>query len=261
MFDLFRNRKKDHGARGYGQETHTCVHLKEGRGLGWFVSPDAADDDYWPLAWCAACNEIVEAAGGIDRAVMALDLASFCDVCYEEKRERNWPVAEVGSGVLGPWKTELELRNRALAAEHDLAQYDWYDWEELEGSIPRLLLRKQATGKGVRVTVQGLGSFSQRTRTWLWSWAHEKALPLTKRALNPIREYGREQGSMKLSCSHWPATERDVFEMTAVAASFIPCLGEHRIPHPNGYNVFLVLAVKPLEPSTAPRKSRSSFSS
>ena len=243
MFGLFRNRKSRHGARGYGQCTQACVHLKDGKGLGWFVPADAADDDYWPLAWCADCNEVVEAAGGIERAVTALRLTSFCDACYEEKRERNWRggVAFNRSGVLGPWKTDLERLNHALAKEHDLSQYDWNDWKE-----ELLVLRKRATGERVAVKVQPIGSFSQKTETWLWSWGQPKASWQVKHALRFVRAYGREQGSMKLTCSHWPATERDVFEMTAIAAHLIPSIGEYRLPNARGYYVLLVLAVEAL---------------
>lgn len=254
MFGLFRSRKSRHGARGYGQSTRTCAHLKDGRELGWFVSPGLADDDYWPLAWCGDCNEIVEAAGGIERAVRALPIVTACDVCYEEKRDRNWPTntAFSRSQTLGPWKTDHELRNRALAAEHDLAQYDWSDWEEVGDSVPRLILRKRASGKRVAVTAQSLGTFSRKTETWLWTWGQPKATEPVKGPLREIRAYGRRMGSLKLGCAHWPGTERDVFEMTAIAASFIPCLGEYRLPTARGYLVLLVLAVEPLaavEPS------------
>jgi hypothetical protein len=255
MFGLFRPRK-EHARRGYGRCTRTCVHLKEGADLGWFVSPDAADDDHWPLAWCKACNEIVEAAGGIARATTALRLSSFCDVCYERQRDQNWPSDTTfrRSGVLGPWKTDLEVRNRALAAHHNLARYDWNDWQPLPDASPLLVLRKRATGERVALTVQILGTFSTRTETWLWSWGQPEAAERETGRLREIRAYGREQGSLKIACAHWAATEKDVFEMTAVAASFIPCLGEYRLPYARGYSVFLVLSaveIEPVEPSPA----------
>ena len=131
-------------------------------------------------------------------------------------------------------------------ARHDLGRFDWYDWED---GTRRLLLKKRSTGERLAATIQVVGSFSHKSHTWLWTWGHGDVAEPEKRRLRCIRSYGEEQHLLKLAVPHWPGTERDAWDMTAIASIFVASEGSYRLPHPNGHNYLLVLGAEELPAS------------
>lgn len=77
---------------------------------------------------------------------------------------------------------------------------------------------------------QIIGSFSLKTKTWLWSWANNNTYPNVKLDALRVKNFGHSNRYQKLIEESWPAEEVDGWEMLAVANVVLQPLGVYRIP-------------------------------
>ena len=69
--------------------TFVCQHVASGSGLGFYTATEDPDD-LWPDAWCGACEEVANAAGGwTDENSDVAGITMLCTWCYEEALIRN----------------------------------------------------------------------------------------------------------------------------------------------------------------------------
>ncbi len=75
---------------GPSSATFVCQHVARGVGLGFFTSVEDPSDPR-PDAWCTACEEMVNAAGGCwdERTEAIAQITLLCEGCYDEVRARN----------------------------------------------------------------------------------------------------------------------------------------------------------------------------
>ena len=74
---------------GPSEATFVCQHVASGSGLGWFVATEDPNE-LRPDAWCTACEEVSNAAGGWDEeSEGAAGITMLCASCYDEARARN----------------------------------------------------------------------------------------------------------------------------------------------------------------------------
>jgi hypothetical protein len=74
---------------GPSSATFVCQHVANGVGVGLFTSAEDPDDPR-PDAWCAACEAMVNAAGGWDERTEAIaGITLLCESGYDEARARN----------------------------------------------------------------------------------------------------------------------------------------------------------------------------
>jgi hypothetical protein len=80
----------NHGTR---RATFVCEHLVAGSGLGFFEpnrAPISEEESEEQCAWCAACEEVRQRAGGWnDESEALVKITLICDVCFELARHRN----------------------------------------------------------------------------------------------------------------------------------------------------------------------------
>src|SRR5882724_9695158 len=116
--------------------TYMCQHLVRGSGLGFYCS--AEDDDEYPDAWCASCNEIMEQAGGWnDTSEAAASITIVCHHCYESAKLRNQikMSEDAWQDLLSESHRYLKERMCHVEDQYDILKYDRFDFDENAGHL------------------------------------------------------------------------------------------------------------------------------
>jgi hypothetical protein len=80
---------------GPSSSIFVCQHVARGVGVGFYTSAEDPSD-LRPDAWCAACEAMVNEAGGWDeRTEPVARITLLCERCYDEARARN--IVEISS--------------------------------------------------------------------------------------------------------------------------------------------------------------------
>jgi len=80
------------------------------------------------------------------------------------------------------------------------------------------------------IDYEEVGSISNNTNTWLWSWANPHVEDKVKTEITKVRDYGSKCNLRKLVEPKWNAEEVDGWEMTAIAALILQAKGAYRVP-------------------------------
>lgn len=81
------------------------------------------------------------------------------------------------------------------------------------------------------IDYEEVGSVSQKTNTWLWSWANPHVEDKVKTEITLVRDFGIKCDLPKLVTAKWDANETDGWEMTAIAAFLLKAKGAYRVPN------------------------------
>lgn len=130
----------------------------------------------------------------------------------------------------------LQLRQDELTRDFDLSKHERYDFDQATGT----LVFSNAGKAAVIAEIQFVGSFSENTRTWLWSWANSSVDPQLYAELDSVYEFGEERNFSKLTDPGWSAEEADGWDMAAVTAFLLNARGVYRAPSGN-LQVFMVI--------------------
>jgi len=88
--------------------------------------------------------------------------------------------------------------------------------------------------------IQAAGSISNKSKSWLWSWANRSLPDHVTDSVLAVKEFGEKNNISKLKEDYWEADEADGWEMAAVASRIIGAKGVYRCPDENGF-FFLIL--------------------
>lgn len=225
---------------GSGARAIVCQHLPAGRGVGFnqVCAPDEPDCVF-PDAWCDACEAVLDREGEWnDRAQAFANLRVLCSDCYMRARSQNWPSeTHVEMDALIERSLDyLKSRQDEWQREFRLEDCERYDWNQDRGE----LVFSRRGSPVVVADIQFVGSVSNRTKTWMWSWANDSFHENVRSRIRGVREYGEEHRLLKLACAYWNGEEVDGWEMTAVSASLLEAKGAYRSPHDHGAE-FMVL--------------------
>jgi hypothetical protein len=139
-------------------------------------------------------------------------------------------------------RDSYEYLNRVQdAAKQDFAlgSYSRYDWDQDKGT---LVFSDEGVAK-VIANVEFVGSISNRTKTWLWSWDNATIQPSVKEHITEVRKFGELHGLRHLTTAKWEATEEDGWAMTAVTARILQAKGAYRSPNDDGYTFFVFTSI------------------
>lgn len=75
------------------------------------------------------------------------------------------------------------------------------------------------------MSYQVVGSVSDRSNTWMWSWDNPYLLDNVKEEMLKVKAFGKKHGIDKLIQSKWPGTEDDGWAMTAIASRVLKAKG------------------------------------
>ena len=90
--------------------------------------------------------------------------------------------------------------------------------------------------KIVEIQYEEVGSISNISKTWLWSWANPHIEPKVKTEIEIVRDYGKENNLESLTKNKWFADEYDAWEMTAISAYLMKAKGAYRFPLENAFS-------------------------
>lgn len=211
-----------------------CRHLPEGQGVGFnqVCAPDEPDC-LFPDAWCDACEAVLEREGGWnERAQSFADLRLLCSDCYMRARLLNWPRESHRdmAKLIESSVDYLQARQDDLRREFRLDDYDRYDWDQDSGE----LVFSRRGSPVVVAEIQFVGSASNHSGTWMWSWANDSFREAAKSRVRAVREYGERHRLLQLACAYWSGSEEDGWQMTAVAAYLLQAKGAYRSPDEHG---------------------------
>jgi hypothetical protein len=129
----------------------------------------------------------------------------------------------------------LKAQQDRLVSEFGLGGHERWDYDQdtgeftfSDGGVPK-----------VGADFQVVGSVSDISDTWLWSWANPSILDARRKDMHLVRRFGEEHGLSELTEERWPADEDAGWAMTNIAAHILRARGAYRCPVDNGF-LFLI---------------------
>lgn len=74
-----------------------------------------------------------------------------------------------------------------------------------------------------------VGTFSQNSKTWLWSWANENSLETNKFETLKIKDFGDKNNYTNLTNGYFEGDEYTGWELTSIAFDLIGGIGTYRV--------------------------------
>ena len=130
---------------------------------------------------------------------------------------------------------ELKDLQDKFQKECDLNWYEDWFYNEATGLLTFSTGETEINFKYFQV-----GSFSQKTSTWKWSWDNDSTLDNIKEMSRLVKEYGEKAGYPKLTNGYFPGDEFDAWEFTAIAAKLTNGIGVYR-PVDEQLQIYLVI--------------------
>ena len=125
---------------------------------------------------------------------------------------------------------------------------DWYDnwfYNQTTG------LLTFSTGEvEVNFRYFDVGSYSEKSNTWKWSWDNETTLESIKQQTYLIKEFGLSSNYPKLTTGYFTSEEYEGWEFAAIAAHLTNGIGIYRPVSDAGLQIFLVV-IEHVENETA----------
>jgi len=149
---------------------------------------------------------------------------------------RAWAAEPTWDELVHSGNEYMRVQREKLETEYGLSKYDRWDLDQETGE----LVFSNGGVPAIIAKFQFVGSVSETTQTWLWSWANASILPRLSQEVEAVREYGRKHSFSKLTERKWAADERDGWEMAAVTNYLLKANGVYRAPFKQA-STFLVL--------------------
>ena len=104
-------------------------------------------------------------------------------------------------------------------------------------------LRLYSDNKEVYFKYIPVGTFSQKTKTWLWAWANENSIEVSKFETLKVKKFGENNNYENLINAHFEGDEFTGWELTAIAFDKIKAIGTYRIISENLEKYFLLTKI------------------
>ena len=207
-----------------------CVHIVEGEGQGFCLLPSEPGEasEAWPDAICDACADEPEwtDAEALER------MRALCKYCWEDAFARNTTVEPHAD----PDRWVHEARHRAAARQDrwlerfDVLRYSRYQME-LEDERPWLGFGHSASQIHIRADALVIGSWSRKSKTWLWGWANDHWEARLTDPMIAVKRFGEENGLEPLWRMGGDASEEESLALASCALDLLPQLeGMYRCP-------------------------------
>ena len=90
-------------------------------------------------------------------------------------------------------------------------------------------LRLYSNDKEIYFKYIPVGTFSQNTKSWMWSWANEDSVETRKFQTLKIKEFGEKKNYKNLTNPLFDGDEYTGWELTAIALDIIGGIGTYRV--------------------------------
>lgn len=143
-----------------------------------------------------------------------LDYQSFAETCAEE----------------------LTVLQNRFKDQYDVDWYNSWFYNQSTGLLTFSTGEVEINFKYVDV-----GSFSNNSHTWKWSWDNDTTLEKVKEKINIVRSFGEKSNYEKLITGTFPSDEYEAWEFTAIAAKLINGIGVYRPVTEKGLQIYFVV--------------------
>lgn len=131
---------------------------------------------------------------------------------------------------------ELKLLQSKFYADYDISSYDNWFYNQSTG-----LLTFSTGVKELNFRYFQIGSFSDKTNTWKWSWDNEHTLDNVKKQVELIREFGQRNKFPRLTTGYFESDEIEAWEFVAIATKLSDGIGVYRPVGDDQLQIFLVV--------------------
>lgn len=87
-----------------------------------------------------------------------------------------------------------------------------------------------------------VGTFSLKSKTWMWSWFNETSIEKNKTEILKIKEFGDQNKYEKLVEGSFPGDEYDAWEFTAICFNFLNGIGTYKVNSDNLEKYMVILS-------------------
>lgn len=146
--------------------------------------------------------------------IQATDYDSFAQQCIEEVR----------------------VLQDKFQSDYNMTWYENWFYNQSTG-----LLTFSTDNKELNFKYFDVGSFSEKSKTWKWSWDNEHTLDTVKEQAWLAKEFGDRLKYEKLTTGCFPSEEAEAWEFTAIAAKLTNGIGIYRPVGDDQLKIFLVI--------------------
>ncbi|WP_246175092.1 DUF6882 domain-containing protein [Tenacibaculum aiptasiae] len=116
-----------------------------------------------------------------------------------------------------------EFQNE-FKAEYDLDNYaNWFYNQASE------TLKLYSDNKEIYFKYIPVGTFSQKTNTWMWAWANEHSVEPKKFKTLKVKAYGEKKKYKNLTNAHFDGDKYTGWELTSIAFDILGGIGAYRV--------------------------------
>ena len=131
---------------------------------------------------------------------------------------------------------ELKVLQDKFQNDYNLTWYENWFYSQHTG-----LLTFSTGDKELNFKYFNVGSFSERSKTWKWSWDNEFTLDSVKEATIQVKEFGQKSNFPKLINGQFNSDEIEAWEFAAIAARVANGIGVYRPVNDSRLQIFLVI--------------------
>ena len=88
-----------------------------------------------------------------------------------------------------------------------------------------------------------IGTFSLKSKTWMWSWFNSSSIEESRNQLLAIKEIGIENNFEKLKEGTFPSDEFDGWELTAICLYFFHGIGAYKVKTSGLEKYLLIMSI------------------
>lgn len=108
-------------------------------------------------------------------------------------------------------------------------KYDTENYENWSYNQSNEILRLYSENKEIYFKYIPVGTFSQKTNTWMWSWANENSVEPRKLQTLKVKEFGKKKNYINLTNDHFDGDKFTGWELTSIAFELIGGIGTYRV--------------------------------
>lgn len=217
----------------HGETTPTlaCIHLARASAARHGVAYDTSSEDPWPDIFCSQCDEEPEwtdeeAAGKVK---------VICGHCWDDTFGANTQSRHPDpEGWLKDAAERAQRRQHRWTTDFRILEKKRYRYQ-LEESPPWLGFGATDARFDVLCDPVVVGSWSTRSKTWLWGWANGWWPASLTRPVVAAKRAGEKLGIERLWRSTYEGDERLAWQVSLAALDLLPDFsGIYRSPSETG---------------------------
>jgi hypothetical protein len=131
---------------------------------------------------------------------------------------------------------ELKVLQDNFQNEYDVDWYENWFYNQATG-----LLTFSTGDQELNFRYFNVGSFSENSNTWKWSWDNDSTLEKVKEKAIMVKEFGQSLNFPKLTTCYFDSDEFEAWEFLAIAAKLTNGIGVYRPVSDRQLKLFLVI--------------------